>query len=729
MFLTIGFKTNDFKIAVVVMAQIASEVSGVGFSINPLNNDYDEAIITSNWGLGETVVGGIVNPDQFIVNKIYHDVLDTKIGKKEISIILNPEGGTQKIEDPRHDQPSLDKNMLCEVLKQIIAVEKYYNLPVDIEWAFFNEQLYLLQARPVTTYYGLPKIMQTRPTQKRNLYLDISLVVQGAEKPYSVLGGSILNIFLSYFGQKVLGSNPIDIRNQIAQCVGGRIYVNLSNIWSKISVEAVAGIFNRMNPKVAEIFKDSGCYYISETIPECLKFTMIGMAWRLPITKILFPSFFMNKIKSNVISGQEEFHRIYDNLFIQFNKKEITLRQLVIGLIDKFTDFLRGCMLPAMKSGNVNGLFLIQGVFEKYLDNPEVKNQVNELIRSLPNNITTQMGLDLYEISLNLDKDKYANYEVLEKEYEENTLPKTFFTKWQNFMNKYGFRGINELDIFSPRFYDDPKSILKQVHNLLLNSTEESNPFKVFQTAEKNRPIVFEKLNLIATQNNFSREFKKAFDLCYNLAGFRETPKYNIIKILGGLRKIIKVIGNDWNQLGILNNKDDIFGLEVFDICDILESKNLLNKEHIMNIINNKKVDRDIFMNSQRATPPVIDSRGRILTPKPVQAKPGELVGQSVSFGVVQGRVKVIHYVNEKSLIPGEILVTRATDPGWTPLIINSKGIILEIGGMLQHGAVVSREFNKPCVVGIENVMNILKDGDLIELDAINGIVRKLEDT
>jgi len=61
----LAFRDDDFKIAIVVMAQIASEVSGIGFSLNPVNNDYDEAVISANWGLGETVVGGLVNPDQY----------------------------------------------------------------------------------------------------------------------------------------------------------------------------------------------------------------------------------------------------------------------------------------------------------------------------------------------------------------------------------------------------------------------------------------------------------------------------------------------------------------------------------------------------------------------------------------------------------------------------------------------------------------------------------------
>ncbi|MCP4759432.1 MAG: hypothetical protein GY894_02195 [Planctomycetes bacterium] len=59
----------------------------------------------------------------------------------------------------------------------------------------------------------------------------------------------------------------------------------------------------------------------------------------------------------------------------------------------------------------------------------------------------------------------------------------------------------------------------------------------------------------------------------------------------------------------------------------------------------------------------------------------------------------------------GDILVTRATDPGWTPLCINAAAVVLEVGGMLQHGALVAREYGKPCVVGIDNIATILKDG------------------
>ena len=124
----------------------------------------------------------------------------------------------------------------------------------------------------------------------------------------------------------------------------------------------------------------------------------------------------------------------------------------------------------------------------------------------------------------------------------------------------------------------------------------------------------------------------------------------------------------------------------------------------------------------------LFDSRGRLFfQEKKISNKKNELIGDTVSFGKIRGKAKVLNSVDEKIFNPGEILITKATDPGWTPLIINCGGIVLEIGGMLQHGALVSREFNKPCVVGIDNVTKIIKDGENVEVDAIEGVVRLLD--
>ena len=119
--------------------------------------------------------------------------------------------------------------------------------------------------------------------------------------------------------------------------------------------------------------------------------------------------------------------------------------------------------------------------------------------------------------------------------------------------------------------------------------------------------------------------------------------------------------------------------------------------------------------------------RARINPPHITAGDDSELLGVPVSPGVVQERVKVFHFASEKQLLPGEILVARATDPGWTPLFINAHGIILEIGGALQHSAVVAREYGIPCVSGLDGATNLLKDDQLVEVDGSNGIFRILE--
>jgi len=127
--------------------------------------------------------------------------------------------------------------------------------------------------------------------------------------------------------------------------------------------------------------------------------------------------------------------------------------------------------------------------------------------------------------------------------------------------------------------------------------------------------------------------------------------------------------------------------------------------------------------------PAVIDSRGFIPRPPIPPLQKGEYVGTGVSTGNVRGRIKILHTADEKPLLKGEILVARATDPGWTPLFVNAGGIILEVGGSLQHGALVAREYGIPCVAGVENATTLWKDGTLVEVDGSGGIIRTIENS
>ena len=222
------------------------------------------------------------------------------------------------------------------------------------------------------------------------------------------------------------------------------------------------------------------------------------------------------------------------------------------------------------------------------------------------------------------------------------------------------------------------------------------------------------------------RRQAKAFENYYNIwltfGGYRETPKHYIITVVDLFRRSALEIANRFVTEARLDSPSQIFDMTIEDIDRAIANPamNLRALAQERTVIINR-------LRKNKLAARILDSRGRIFYPPRKADVSGELSGVPISPGIVQGRVKVLQSANEKKLLPGEILVARATDPGWTPLFINARGIILEIGGALQHGAVVAREYGIPCVSGLDDATSILKDGQLVEVDGSNGIVRILE--
>ena len=171
-----------------VQKQIASDVSGVAFSLNPNNNDYDEAVINSNFGLGESIVSGQVTPDNFVVNKVTGQMIEKQLAVKDYVLVSKAGGGMEEttLDDPQ--KASLTDAQVKAVTELVTKVEAHYSLPMDIEWAYQDDVLYLLQARPITTYVPLPEMMITEPGAEKYLYLDLIVLSQGFQDSMSVMG-------------------------------------------------------------------------------------------------------------------------------------------------------------------------------------------------------------------------------------------------------------------------------------------------------------------------------------------------------------------------------------------------------------------------------------------------------------------------------------------------------------------------------------------------------------
>ena len=136
--------TDQPRIAVIVQQQIDADSAGVAFSLNPLNNCFDEAVIDANYGLGESVVAGEVEPDVFVVDKVSRQIIGTQIGAKAVSITLDPDGGTTRTSRAGDQQTCISPSQVLKLTELLTRVEAAYREPVDIEWAIAQEQLYLL---------------------------------------------------------------------------------------------------------------------------------------------------------------------------------------------------------------------------------------------------------------------------------------------------------------------------------------------------------------------------------------------------------------------------------------------------------------------------------------------------------------------------------------------------------------------------------------------------------
>mgnify|MGYP001420557082 CR=1 FL=1 len=704
-----GFDMKDPKIAVVVQQQIASDIAGVGFSLNPVTNNYDDAVFNANWGLGETVVAGIATPDTFVVDKISLTTKERTVGAKETSIWLIPSGGTVEKTHYRSGEPTLRDFQIIELTELLKNVEKLYGMPMDIEWAYAEDKLYLLQARPISVFVPLSPSMITEPEEKKCLYVDATISVQGIERPMSVAGISFLRTALRLASKTLFWRDMNrDITTAVPWIENGRIYINLSNAMKLAGKDRVVQIMQIFDPLVAKTIKNiDEKEYISRT--NRLWLLPIGVIIKLPRTALHMYAARAHPERTHR-EVQEKLERFLDTAR-SLDEKESSFMALADKLMRTLGNDVFLNTVPLVFLGK-NALGKMKEIAGKDLEDAFASFDV-----ALPNNVTTEMGLKLYRISTLLPQN--IDQSGLERGLRENTLPEPFITAWKDFIRSYGCRGPMELDIAAPRYRDDPALLL----NVLLpmrNTTEDASPQKKFEQGQKQRHASYAAL-LEKIQTRSSRQAKR-FEAYYKIfetfAGYRETHKLYLMVVIDIIRGRILLEAKNLYEAGRLKTIKQIFDLTLEDIdrAKIDVAFDLTEKAKNNTAFTNR-------LNRIPRLPTMIDSRGYILRPPKSPVREGEVAGTPISSGVIRGRIKVLHFADEKPLNKGEILVARTTDPGWTPLFVNAAAVILEIGGSLQHGALVAREYGLPCVAGIEHATSLWKDGTLVEVDGSTGII------
>ena len=200
--------------------------------------------------------------------------------------------------------------------------------------------------------------------------------------------------------------------------------------------------------------------------------------------------------------------------------------------------------------------------------------------------------------------------------------------------------------------------------------------------------------------------------------GYREYPKYGMICRYFVYKQALMEEAERLVQTGVLGEKDEIFYLTFPELHDVVRT----------NQVDEKLIRRrqDAFKSYQALTPPrVLTSEGEAIAGayRRDDLPAGALVGLPVSAGTVEGRARVVLDVGKADLGAGDILVTRYTDPSWTPLFLSVKGVVAEVGGLMTHGAVIAREYGLPAVVGVDKATQLIRDGQQIRVNGTDGYV------
>lgn len=719
-----GFDVLSPRIAVVVQQQIDSEIAGVGFSLDPLTNDYDEAVINANWGLGESVVAGLVSPDHFIVDKVGRRIVDRKLGSKKISIWLDPNGGTTERKGYRCADCTLDDSQIEALTDLICRIETLYERPTDVEWAYAGGRLYVLQARPITTHVPLPPEMMTEPGERRQVYTDIALTSGFTiNAPISPMGLEWVEEGVSIMVELFLGRLNLHLTFEqgLWFFAGSRMYQNLSNAMWLASPQKMAKATTANDALMAETLANIDAkQYRTRTRPPWARFRMLRflprVIWRLrgvlvnTLWALVAPKRACRRYQKKVDAYEADFNQNIDY--------SLPLDEFRRTYIVPVVRHIIGVTMPALAAGLV-GLALVDRVVGNR-KSAESKALAEKLKLGFSGNVVVEMGTSLFRLAKLLEPSDFEDLTQLARRIEHRQMPAAFMSEWDAFLRRHGCRGPLEMDLASPRYEDAPSLALRQM-SFMAGDDEGYDPQAAQKRIVEQRWCAYEAL--MSRSGWLRRILLRRIHLIIDLfAGTRDTPKYHNLLFHQAVRKRVLIEGRRLVGEGRLDAPDDIFGLTFRDLTLAAKDPSL----DLRRICEERTRFLNVLKAQVRQFPGVIDSRGRILRPPPRKEQPGELSGIGLSPGIATGPVKVLHDPHEKSIDKGDVLVAYTTDPGWTPLFANAAAVVLELGGVLQHGAVVAREYGKPCVAGIDRVMTKLHDGQRVEVDGTAGVVRLL---
>jgi rifampicin phosphotransferase len=716
-----GIDHRSVALAVVVQRMIDAAVAGVMFTANPVTGNRNETVIDASPGLGEAVVSGAVNPDHFVVNSADRRIEARRLGDKRVMITSLPGGGTDRHElADQSAEACLDDTRLLQLVDLGQQVQQHYGAPQDTEWALDSAgRFWLTQARPITTLYPIPRMHQ--PGLRVLMCLSLA---QGLTRPITPMGIAAIRLI----GTSVATAIKMPPAQPLAgppamHAPGQRLFVDMTPVLRhRIGRRAVIAIFGVMEARASAVLK---------TLAQRREFSIIESRDHAVLRHIA-GALVRNRVPVRAALGLANPEWAYRGIAATERRLRRTLTLPANATASQRLDFVEQrlgelfLLMPRTVAYAVGG-FLMLAASRRLLRDVAQPGELQEVLRGLPHNITTEMDLQLWELTEQIRNDEASRRAFTDlavpdllQRYRERALPPVAQRGLQGFLRRFGHRAVAEIDIGMPRWSDDPSHLLGVISNYLRLDEADLDPVAQFKASQTKAESMITSLTSRVAEHSRLRARLAGWTLrrVRQLAGLREAPKFLLIVALGVMRQHLKAVGGELAATKMIDQTDDVFYLALGD------ARRGLAGEDLRTLVAER---REAYQQElkRRHIPRLLLSDGTEPEAVAVEAAraDGALSGSPASTGTVTARARVVLDPVGAHLEPGEILVAPSTDPGWTPLFLTAGGLVMEMGGSNSHGAVVAREYGIPAVVGVPEATHKIETGQLITVDGAAGLV------
>lgn len=713
-----GFDHRSVRLAVIVQRLIVPDVSGVMFTADPITGNRRVISIDASFGLGEALVSGLVNPDLYQVRQ--GEIVKKQISCKQSAVCTLAEGGTavEGIPEQKQKEQALSDEEIVTLARLGERIQAHYGSEQDIEWCLSGGQFYIVQARPITSIFPIPKASD----DGLHIYFSFGHIQMMTD----AMSPAGMSIWQTPRERAFVGEGRVEPLVE----AGGRLFMDATrSLQDSLARKVTLQMIGKMDALIA-----SAARQILDRFPvkEKSSSDWEGLDEMLPrlATQVL-----KDMLEGE---GQAAYKEVEDGAdhYVDICRQRLD----ECGGADKITYIHQNFESLGHYLMGENFHYMVASMVAQHLLELLAKwwnfdgGELITLNKSLPFNVTGEMGLELGDVA-DICRPYPELVAYLRNAAEDGFMEgldgiaggpefKAAFAQW---LERYGVRCPGEIDIMRTRWAERPYMLIPSIvgHLDSVKHGEHRERFRQGELeAERAAGRILSQVRSREDGAFKERIVSRLITVYRSFMGLREHHKFVLVRHLALYRKAVLELGDALAAQGVLPERDDIFFLALPEMKEILNGS---FEEDVPSLIAARK---ESFKHYQRLQPPrVFTSEGEIIEGRldGGDAPEGALIGLPVSPGIVEGRARVVLDPSTAALKEGEILVAPFTDPGWTPLFQQAKGLITEIGGMMTHGSVIAREYGIPAIVGVDRATMLIRDGALLRLDGTAGHVIVLE--